>query len=88
MKEDESKSARPVLHAGDMVRGQHPKTKEWSLMRELLEMVHGNRSVNVELEDGGTRLFLDFLVAQKKHPDALNTTHKTIALYKVWFLKK
>ena len=40
-----------------MVRGQHPKTKEWSLKGEVLETVHGNRSVNVDLDDGGTRLF-------------------------------
>ena len=50
--EDESKEAWPVLHSGDMVRGQHPKTKEWSLKGEVLEMVHGNRSVNVDLNDG------------------------------------
>ena len=31
VKEDKSKAAWPVLRSGDMVRGQHPKTKEWSL---------------------------------------------------------
>ena len=46
-----------MLYAGDMVRGQHPKTKEWSLKGEVLEMVHENRSVNVDLDDGSTRLF-------------------------------
>ena len=56
MGEDESNSAWPVLHAGDMVRGQHPKTKEWSLKGKVLETVHGNRSVNVDLDDGGTRM--------------------------------
>ena len=28
------------------------------------------------------------LITQKKHPDALNATQKTLALYKVWILKK
>ena len=50
LKEDESKAAWPLLHPGDMVRGQHPKTKEWSLKGEVLEMVHGSRAVNVDLD--------------------------------------
>ena len=29
-----------------------------------------------------------FLIAQKKRPNALNATQKTAALYKVWILKK
>ena len=29
-----------------------------------------------------------FLIAQKKHTDALNAMQKTLALYKVWFLKE
>ena len=45
------------MYAGDMVRGQHPKTKEWSLKGEVLETVHGDRAVNVDLDDGSTRLF-------------------------------
>ena len=40
-----------------MVRGQHLKTKEWSLKGEVLEMVHGDRAVNVKLDEGVTRLF-------------------------------
>ena len=40
-----------------MVRGQDPKTKEWSLKDEVLELVHGQRSLNVGLEDGKSRLF-------------------------------
>ena len=40
-----------------MVRGQDPKTKEWSLKGEVLELVHGQRSLNVGLEDGRSRLF-------------------------------
>ena len=55
--EDELKAAWPALHAGNMVRGQHPKTTEWSLKGEVLEMVHGNRAVNVDLDCGRTRLF-------------------------------
>ena len=31
LKEDESKAEWLRLHPGYMVRGQHPKTKEWSL---------------------------------------------------------
>ena len=50
LKDDESKAAWPLLHPGDMVRGQHPKTKEWSLKGEVLEMVHGSRAVNVDLD--------------------------------------
>ena len=41
-----------------MVRGQHPKTKEWSLKGEVLEMVHGDRAVNVDLDEGEPRLFV------------------------------
>ena len=33
------------------------KTKEWSLKGEVLEMVHSERAVNVELNNGRTRLF-------------------------------
>ena len=40
-----------------MVRGQHPQTKIWSLKGKVLEMVHGDRAVNVELYEGRTRLF-------------------------------
>ena len=57
LQEDETKRAWPKLYAGDMVRGQDPKTKEWSLKGEVLEMVHGDRAVNVDLDDGRTRLF-------------------------------
>ena len=49
VKEDELKAAWPVLHAGEMVRGQQPKTKDWSVKGEVLEMVHGDMSVNVNL---------------------------------------
>ena len=56
VREDELKAAWPALHAGDMVRGQHPQTKEWSLKEEVLEMVHRNRAFNVDLDDGRTRL--------------------------------
>ena len=57
LKEDESKAAWPLLHPGDMVRGQHPNTKEWSLKGEVLEMVHGDSAVNMDLDDGSSRLF-------------------------------
>ena len=40
-----------------MIRGQHPKTKVWSLKGKVLEMVHGDRAVNVELDEGNSRLF-------------------------------
>ena len=48
----------PKLHLGDLVRGQHPKTKEWSMKGEIVELVHGKRSVNVMLADDDSRLFL------------------------------
>ena len=48
--------AWPKLCLGDMVRGQDPKTKEWSLKGKVMELVHGDRSVNVGLEDGRLRL--------------------------------
>ena len=57
LRRDELKSAWPRLFPGDMVRGQHPKTKEWSLKGQVLEMVHGNRAVNMELDEGEPRLF-------------------------------
>ena len=57
MKKDELSSAWPRLFPGDMVRGQHPRTKKWSLKIEGLEMVHRDRAVNVELDEGVTRLF-------------------------------
>ena len=57
VKKDELKAAWPALSPGDMVRGQRPQTKEWSLKGQVLEMVHGNRAVNVDLDDGRTRLF-------------------------------
>ena len=39
------------------MRGQLPKTKEWSLKGKVLEMVHGDRAVNVDLDEGEPRLF-------------------------------
>ena len=62
VKEDKSKAAWPELHSGDMVRVQHPTTREWSLKGEVLEMVHGNRSVNVDLHNGRTRRFARYAV--------------------------
>ena len=57
MENNETKRAWPKLYVGDIVRGQDPKTKEWSLKEEVLGMVHGDRSVNLDLEDGRTCLF-------------------------------
>ena len=57
VRKDELSSAWPRLLPGDKVRGQHPKTKEWSLKGEVLEMVHGDRAVNVDLDEGEPRLF-------------------------------
>ena len=57
VREDKLKAAWPALYAGDMVMGQHPQTKEWSIKGEVLVMVHGIRAVNVDLDDGRTRLF-------------------------------
>ena len=56
VEEDKTKMAWPKLCLGDMVRGQDPKTKEWSLKGKVMELVHGDRSVNVDLEDGRLRL--------------------------------
>ena len=36
----------------------YPQTNEWSMKGKVLELVHGERSANVELEDGDTRLFM------------------------------
>ena len=72
MKRDESK-AWPLLHPGDMVRGQHPKTQEWSLNGEVLEMVHGSRAVHMDLDDGGSRVFARDAVRKdttKVYPEA------------------
>ena len=57
VEEDETKKAWPKPHAGDMVRGQDPKTKEWSLKGMWLGMVHGDRSVNIDLKDRRPPLF-------------------------------
>ena len=57
VKKDELKSAWPRLFPGDMVRGQHPKTKVWNLKGTVLGMVHGDRAVNVDLDEGEPRLF-------------------------------
>ena len=42
----------------EILRGQHPKTREWTMKGEVLELVHGGRSVNVLLEGGDSRLFM------------------------------
>ena len=52
VEEDETKKAWPKLYAEDMVRGQNPKTKEWSLKGEVLEMVHGDRSMWILRTEG------------------------------------
>ena len=46
IKDDENKREWPNLCAGDMVKGQDLKTKEWSPKGEVLELVHGERAVN------------------------------------------
>ena len=43
------------------------KTKEWSLKGEVLETVHGERAVNVELDDGRTCLFERKEGVQERH---------------------
>ena len=40
------------------MRGQHPKTREWTIKVEVLELVHGERSVNVLLDGGDSRLLM------------------------------
>ena len=55
---DKLKRGWPKRHLGYMVRGQHPKTKEWSMKFEGMEIGHGERSVNVALEDNSSRLFM------------------------------
>ena len=40
VKTDENKSGWPKLHLGEMVRGRHPKTKEWSMKGEVVEVIH------------------------------------------------
>ena len=57
IKQGKKKRGWPKLYVGDMVRGQDPKTKEWSLKGEGLELVYGQRSVDVGLKDGRSRLF-------------------------------
>ena len=57
VKADKDKRGWPKLYRGDMARGRHPKTKEWSMKGEVLELVHGKRAVNVALEDRGSRLY-------------------------------
>ena len=41
-----------------MIKGRNPKTNEWILKGEVIEVVHGDRSVNVALEDSRSRLFM------------------------------
>ena len=57
VKKDKNERGWPQLHLGDMVRGCHPETNEWSLKGEVIEIDHGNRSVNIALEDR-SRLFM------------------------------
>ena len=45
------------LNRGDQVRGRHPKTKEWSMKGEVAEVVHGGRSVFVDLDDRSSRMY-------------------------------
>ena len=66
---DESSSALPRLFPGDMVRGQHPETKEWSLKGQVLEMVHRDRAVNVDLDEGVPRLFCKGRHEEGHHQD-------------------
>ena len=54
---DNHKRGWPKLHLSDMVRGRHPKTKEWRMKGEVVEAVYGNRSVNVVLEVNSSWLF-------------------------------
>ena len=58
VRKDESSLAWPRLFPGDMVRGQHPETKELSIKGQVLEMVHGDRAVNEDLDEGAPRLFV------------------------------
>ena len=57
VKTDEDKRGWKQLHRGDQVRGRHPKTKEWSMKGEVVEVVHGGRAVFVVLEDRSSRMY-------------------------------
>ena len=58
VKDNKNKRGWPKLHLSGMVRGRNPKTNEWSLKGEIIEMVHGDRSLNEALEDSRSRLFM------------------------------
>ena len=57
VKKDEEKRGWPKLKEGDMVKGQHPKTKIWDMTGKVADMVHGGRAVFVKFHSGGSRLF-------------------------------
>ena len=57
VKKDEDNRGWPKLHRGDLVRGRHPKTKEWSMKGEVVEVVHGERAVFVVMDDRSSRLY-------------------------------
>ena len=57
MKKDKDKRGWPKLHKGDVARGRHPKTKEWSMKGEVVKVVHGEKVVFVVMDDRSSRMY-------------------------------
>ena len=57
MKTDEVKRGWPKLYRGNMVRGRHPKSKEWSMKGKGVEVGHGERVVFVVMGNRSSRLY-------------------------------
>ena len=47
----------PQLSAGDLVRGQDPKTKVWTMAGIVDSIVHNRRSVSIKFQKSGSRIF-------------------------------
>ena len=51
----------PKLRVGNLVRGQNPKSKEWTMAGRVEANVHRDRAVFVKVHKKGNRMF------QRKH---------------------
>ena len=75
VKMDKDKRGWPKLYRSDMVRGRHPKTKEWIMKGEVVEVVPGERAVFVVMDNRSSRLYkregvrLDTTKRYQKHQE-------------------
>ena len=57
VKKNNGPKVLPQVLAGNLVRGQDPKTKVWTMAGIVDSIVHNRRSVSIKFQKSGSRIF-------------------------------